>query len=57
MDEGTVQTTNSKEAAKVEVVSITGWSQVRSLPSPPYDNDRERTGRGRETGVSRGGRE
>ena len=33
--EGTVQTTNSKEAAKVEVVSITGWSQVRSLPGPP----------------------
>lgn len=33
--EGTVQTTNSKEAAKVEVVSITGWSQVRSLSGPP----------------------
>gem|GEM_PF-2376512 len=37
VDEETVQTTNSKEATKVEVVRITDWSLVRIQPGPPFD--------------------
>ncbi len=35
LDKGTVQTTNTKEAAKAVVVSITCWSKVQFLPPPP----------------------
>jgi len=34
--EGTVRTTNLKGAAKAEVASITGWSQVQVLPGPSF---------------------